>query len=297
LRDKELSKEKIMRVAVLGTGMMGTGMAHSLLRNGLDVTVWNRHPEKARPLADDGATVADSLEDAVRDADVVLTILFDEAATSDAAATFLDAMKKDAVWMQSATVGPAGARRLGELAAQHSIGFVDAPVAGTRQPAENGALVVLVAGQSDLIDRVTPVLDAIGSKTVRAGESVGDGSSLKLACNAWIAMLTAGTAQSLVMCEVLGIDPKLFLEALDGGPSSAPYMQMKGKLMMAGDFEPSFALGGLLKDLNLMVEAVSPTGASTSVLSSVRDAFDTASTRGHDGEDVASVITSFGELG
>jgi 3-hydroxyisobutyrate dehydrogenase len=272
-------------------------MAHSLLRNGLDVTVWNRHPEKARPLAEDGATVAESLEDAVRDADVVLSMLFDEAATADAAATFLGAMKPGAIWMQSATVGPDGVRRLAALAAQRSIGFIDAPVAGTRQPAENGALVVLVAGESELIERLTPVLDAIGSKTVRAGATIGDGSSLKLACNAWIAMLTAGTAQSLVMCEVLGVDPMLFLEALDGGPSSAPYMQMKGKLMVGGDYSPSFALGGLLKDLNLMLEAVTPTDSATGVLTAVRDVFLDASTAGHDGEDVSAVVTSFGELG
>lgn len=286
-----------MRVAVLGTGMMGTGMAHSLLRNGLDVTVWNRHPDKARLLADDGATVAESVADAVRDADVVLTMLFDEAATSEAASTFLDAMKSDAVWMQSATVGPQGARRLAALAAQHGVSFLDAPVLGTRQPAESGTLVVLVAGQPQFLDDVNLVLDAIGSKTVMAGATVGDASALKLACNAWIAMITAGTAQSLVMCEALGVDPKLFLEALDGGPSNAPYIQLKGKLMLAGDRSPSFALGGLLKDLNLMLDAVAPTETSKGVLTAVRDVFHEASASGHDGEDVSAVVTAFGKLG
>jgi len=128
------------KISVLGTGIMGAGMARNLVRAGFDVTVWNRSPEKARPLADDGATVAQDLAAAVAGADVVLTVLFDAAAVSDVMNAVLPALKPDAVWVQSSTVGLEATDRLAELAAKHGVGFVDAPVLGTRQPAEQGKL-------------------------------------------------------------------------------------------------------------------------------------------------------------
>jgi len=282
-----------MRVAVLGTGTMGTGIARTLLRSGFGVTAWNRTVERARPLASDGATVAETSAEAVAGADVVLTILFDADATLAVASEFVDALPKDAIWMQSATVGPERVRAIAELAAQHDVAFIDAPVVGTKQPAENGTLVPLVSGDAALIEKVRPILDAIGSKTVVAGARIGDASSLKLACNAWVASLLAGVAQSLAMCEQFGVDPKLFLQAMDGGASNAPFLQVKGAMMLAGDFTPSFGLDALYKDLRLMHEAGTPGSPATELLASMRDIFGTASAAGHGADDVAAVYTAF----
>src|SRR4051794_26285055 len=107
--------------ALLGTGGVGAGMAHSMLRAGLPVTVWNRHPERARPLADDGAAVAESVEDAVREADVVVTMLFDEPAVSAVMAEAADAMRPDSVWIQSSTVGRRGTAALAAFAEEHGL--------------------------------------------------------------------------------------------------------------------------------------------------------------------------------
>ncbi|HEY0933957.1 MAG TPA: NAD(P)-dependent oxidoreductase, partial [Trebonia sp.] len=244
-----------MHVAVLGTGAMGSGIARSLLRSKFEVTVWNRTREKAAPLAEHGAVVAEDAAAAVAQADAVLTILFDEEAVTAAARDFLPRVKPEAVWLQCATVGPAGARRLADLADQAGVGLVDAPVVGTRQPAEAGTLTVLAAGPGTAVKAARPVFEAIGAKTVDVGESVGAASALKLACNAWIASLTAAAGQSLALAQSLGVDPALFLSTIQGGPADCAYAQLKGKMMLEGSFSPAFSLGGLVKDIDLMLAA------------------------------------------
>ena len=221
-----------MRVAVLGTGTMGAGMARTLLRDGFDVTVWNRTPSRAAALGSDGAIVAGTAADAVAEADVIITMSFDEEAVTATARDFLPHAKTGVIWLQSATVGPAGMRRIAALADPSKVEVVDAPVVGTKGPAEAGTLIVLASGSAEAIAKARPVFEAIGSKTVEVGETVGAASSLKLACNAWIASLTTATGQSLTLAKALGVDPGLFLSTIQGGPSDNPYAQLKGRLMV-----------------------------------------------------------------
>ena len=282
-----------MRVAVLGTGTMGTGIAHSLLRAGIDVVVWNRHIERAQPLAADGARVVADVAAAVADADVVLTMLFDEAAVTEVAGEMLASVADGAIWMQCATVGPSGIRRLAALAEAQGVSIVDSPVVGTKQPAEEGKLVLPISGDPALIDRLKPVLRAMGSKTVDAGPELGSASAVKLACNSWVATLTAGAAQAISLSQALEVDPTLFLQAIAGGASDSPYLHLKGGLMLDGDFAPSFAVDGLLKDLNLMVGELEPLGASTRLVTPLRDAFEDSADTGHGEDDVAAVISAF----
>jgi 3-hydroxyisobutyrate dehydrogenase len=270
---------------------MGIGIVHSLLRSGIDVTAWNRNPDRARPLADDGARLAKTSQEAVADADVVLTILFDEEAVLAVANDFMGSMKPGAIWMQSSTIGVAGIGRVAAVARANNVPFIDAPVVGTKKPAEDGTLAVLVSGEASLIETITPVLDAIGSKTVVAGTEPGAASSLKLACNAWVASLTAATAQSIAMCEDLGVDPKLFLHTIDGSASNTPYAQLKGGMMLQGDFTPSFAVDGLAKDLHLMLDALD--SDSGELLQTLSKTFDAASESGHGSNDISAVFTTF----
>jgi 3-hydroxyisobutyrate dehydrogenase len=280
-----------MRTTVIGTGIMGAGMARSLARAGHDVTVWNRTREKAAPLAADGVTIADSVAEAVRGAEVVLTVLFDTDSTAEVARDLVPALDEDAVWMQCATLGVDGTRALAELAGHR---LLDAPVLGTRKPAEEGNLVVLLSGPETLRDRVSDVCDAIGSRVLVAGDDVGDASALKLACNAWVALLTAGTAQSLALARSLGVDPALFLDAIAGGPVDTPYAAIKGGLMLDHDWEtPSFEVDGVVKDLGLMVEAAAREGFPTELLDAVLGLFTEASAAGHGGHDMAAVRSAF----
>jgi 3-hydroxyisobutyrate dehydrogenase len=278
-----------VRVAVLGTGIMGSGMARSLVRAGHEVSAWNRTPERAAPLAGDGVRVAASVEDAVDGAEVVVTMLFDADATLEVGRDAM-AAAPDAVWLQCGTVGVEGTRAVAEVGGER---VLDAPVLGTRAPAEQGTLVVLLSGPPALRDRVAPVLDAIGSRTVVAGDEVGAASALKLACNAWVALLTAGTAQSLALAGALGVDPRLFLEAIDGGPVFAPYAKVKGGAMLEHDWAPSFTVDGVVKDVGLMVEAAGPAGVPTVLLDAVRTLFVTASEAGHGDDDMAAVRAAF----
>jgi 3-hydroxyisobutyrate dehydrogenase len=220
-------------------------------------------------------------------------MLFDETAVAEVVASALAALPDGAIWMQSATVGPAGARRLAAIAAADAVTFVDAPVVGTKKPAEEGTLVALVSGPPDAVERLGPVLAAIGSKTVNAGTEVGQASGLKLACNAWVASLTAATAQSLALSRALGVDPRLFLASIEGGASDSPYAQLKGGMMLGDDFTPAFAVDGLVKDLGLMQQAAAATGMPVHLLDALQQAFTAAADSGHASDDIAAVATSF----
>jgi 3-hydroxyisobutyrate dehydrogenase len=276
-----------MRVAVLGTGIMGAGMARAMLRSGLDVAAWNRTRAKAEALAQDGIAVADSVGDAVAAADAVVTMLFDTDAVLAVTPDLLAALGPNSVWLQSSTVGVDGIARIADKAADTRL--LDAPVLGTREPAEQGRLVPLVSGDPRLIERARPVLDAIGSKTVIAGERIGAASALKLACNAWVLSTTAATAQSIALTRSFGLDPGLFLKAIDGGPTNSAMAQLKGKAMIGGDFTPSFELSGGSKDLHLITDAAD--GIDTALLDSVRTLYDRAADAGHGNEDIAAVYT------
>ncbi|PRY70014.1 3-hydroxyisobutyrate dehydrogenase [Glaciihabitans tibetensis] len=280
-----------MRISVVGTGTMGSAMARTLVRAGFDVTAWNRTLDRARTLEADGITVEPTIWSAVADADVVLTMAFDARATLDLAARFLGTMKEGAIWMQCSTVGPNGMRWLVDQADQYGVALVDAPVVGSRAPAEAGELVMLVSGAPPLIERLQPVLAALGSSTVIAGTEIGQASALKLACNAFIASVTAALGQSVAMCRELGVEPRLLLDTLEGSALDSAYVRGKGAMMIAGDFTPAFAVDGALKDIALMIQSVDPEVAP--LLPVLRGAFGAASAAGHGRQDIAAVVSSF----
>ena len=280
-------------VTVLGTGIMGAGMARNLIGAGLDVTVWNRSPDRARPLADAGARIATDAAEAVAGADVVVTMLFDADSVAEVMERALPAMAPAAVWVQTSTVGLEGTERLAALAARHDVAFLDAPVLGTKAPAEQGTLTVLVGGPSALREAVTPVFDAIGSKTLWVGEQPGDGHKLKLVANSWVGMVTAGTAQAIALAEALGLDPQLFLDTIAGGPLDMPYAQLKGKSMIADEFPASFAVSGVVKDLGLIAAAMRGADVRDGVVEAVAGRSGRRRRAGHGDEDMAAVVHAF----
>jgi 3-hydroxyisobutyrate dehydrogenase len=281
------------KVAVLGTGIMGAGMAQNLIKAGLDVTVWNRNPERARPLVDAGARAANDAAEAVAGADVVVTMLFDADATAEVMEWALPAVAPEAVWVQTGTVGLDGTARLAALAQRHGVAFLDAPVLGTRQPAEQGTLTVLVGGPEALREKVAPVLDAIASRTIWVGEHPGDGHKLKLVANSYVAVLTAATAQAMALAEGLGLDPALFLDTLAGGSLDSAYLQLKARSILAGEYPTSFSVGGAAKDSGLIAAAMRDAGVDSGVMQAVRDAFRRADDAGHGDKDMAAVVHAF----
>jgi 3-hydroxyisobutyrate dehydrogenase len=273
-------------VAVLGTGTIGKPIARNLAGAGFGVRVWNRTREKAEPLAEDGATVCDGAAEAARGAELVLTVLADADATAETAEEV--AFEDGAVWVQVATVGVDGAERLAELAREKGVAFVDAPVLGTRKPAEEGELVVLASGPADALDRCEPVFDAIGQNTRRLGPAP-NGSKLKMVTNLWLLALTEGAAEAIALAEGLDLDPREFLATMDGAQMDSPYLHLKGEAMLERRFEASFKLELAEKDASLVLEAASRAGVETRVARAVREAFERGVELGHGDEDMAAV--------
>ncbi|PZT73517.1 MULTISPECIES: NAD(P)-dependent oxidoreductase [unclassified Streptomyces] len=273
-------------VAVLGAGIMGAAMARSLLRAGLEVRAWNRTRAKAAPLAEDGATVTGTAAEAVRGAHVVLTALTDATAVAAALTAASEGLHRGQVLLQTSTVGPDGAVELARRAADLGLVHVDAPVVGTRQPAEEGTLTVLVSGPAAAVEAAGPVLDAIGRRTVRAGEEPGDASRLKLVINAWVINMVGGVAECLNLAEGLGVDPGAFLDVLAGGPLDTGYLRAKSAAVLAGDLTPSFALSTALKDTRLILDAAAGAGVRLDLAAASAARFERAEADGHGEEDM-----------
>lgn len=276
-------------IAVLGTGIMGAPMARNLLSAGFGVRVWNRTTDKARPLANDGAIVAESPEEAASGADILLTMLADADAAAEPAERALGSLSGEEIWVQSSTVGIEGNDRLAGLAADRGIAYVDAPVLGTRQPAEQGQLVVLASGPRDAESRCAPVFDAIGSKYVWLGEA-GAGSRLKLVVNNWIAGLLGLLGETVSLARATGVDPKSFLQTIEGGPLDLPYAQMKGNMMLDGEYPTSFSARLARKDVGLVLDAARSGGLDPAIAEAVARYFENAIAAGYGEEDMAAIL-------
>src|SRR5580693_4477961 len=269
-----------MRVAVLGTGIMGTGMAHSLLRSGLDVTVWNRSSGRAAPLAADGADVAGSPSEAVADADAVISILWDGNSVADVMADALPAAPDGVLWVQASTVSVHDADdMLAALADGCGARYVDAPV--------------LAAGPEELRDPLAPVFGAIAARIVWVSERPGDGTRLKLVANSWVATIVAATAQSIAFAQGLGLDPRAFLDMMRGSAVDAPYLHAKGQAIIAGQFAPSFAVDGAVKDTGLIAAAMRESGTDATLMEAVGNQYRKAADAGYGEEDMAAVFRAF----
>ena len=247
-----------LRIAVLGTGIMGSAMARNLVAAGLRTTVWDRSPSAMALLADAGAQTAGSPEDAIRSARIVITML----PTAEVVNSVIfdggvaEALANGAVWAQMGTIGVTAttemARRLGKL--RPDVMFVDAPVSGSKGPAASGQLLILASGPPRAEPIVRPAFAAIGRKTVWLGEA-GQGSKMKVVVNAYMAVLIEGVAEALEMADRLGLDASKLDEVIEGGPLDAPIADAKLHKMERGDFAVEFPMKWALKDVDLALAA------------------------------------------
>jgi 3-hydroxyisobutyrate dehydrogenase len=257
-------------VAVLGAGStMGLGMARNIARAGFPVRAWNRTVEKARPLEDDGAAVLDTPWEAADGAGVIVTVLSDADAVIGAVQDAAKSARSDAVWLQMSTVGEAGTERCAEVAQEHGLTLIDAPVLGTKQPAEEGKLVILASGPQEASGQLQPIFDAVGQRTIWVGEA-GAGTRMKMVANSWVLTVVEGAAEAIALAEGLGLDPQLLLDAIEGGTLDLPYLRMKGKAIMERNFEPSFRLALAAKDARLIEESAQRHGIDAPLFSTIR---------------------------
>jgi 3-hydroxyisobutyrate dehydrogenase len=275
-------------VAVLGTGIIGAAVARNLRKHGFVVRAWNRTAQKAQALAVSDVEVFGTAQEAVKGADIVLTSLKDGPAVREALQAAAPALSKGAAWIQLSTVGIDANEELAALARRHGLAFYDAPVQGTRQPAEQGQLVILASGPLEGRAVVQPVFDAIGKRTLWVSEQAGDSSRLKLALNSWAFALTHGIAESLAIAKGLGVDPALVVDVVKGGPMDSGYFQLKAAAILAGDYTTSFSVANAVKDSQLVVDAARGAGVKVDAAAAGLERFRRARDAGHGDKDMAA---------
>ena len=245
-------------VAVLGIGAMGHGMAASALRAGLPTIVWNRSLAPTRDLAELGAEVAETPADAARRAAVVVTMVTDTDAVISIARDqgMLAALSPGAIWAQMATIGVAGIERVAAMVAAErpEVTLLDAPVSGSKEPAEQGRLTIFASGPEAARPRVAALFEALGQRTIWVG-AVGAGSRLKLVNNTLVAFAAEGVANAAALAGRLGLETETVIQALAGSPLVSPWQAAKLARIATGEFSAQFALSLALKDVRLALQA------------------------------------------
>jgi 3-hydroxyisobutyrate dehydrogenase len=263
-----------VKIAFLGTGIMGGPMARNLAAAGHDVTVWNRTQAKAEGL---GARVAGTPEEAAAGAEVMITMLTD-GPTVDHAVPELDPAT---LWIQMSTVGAADTDR---FAARHPR-YMDCPVLGSKPQAESGELLVLASGA----ERPEEVFAAIASRVLWLADAPGAGTRLKLCVNHWIINLVENVAETFALAEASGVDPALFLDAIRGRPMDSGYAHLKGEKILSGDFTPAFTLTVATKDIRLALDLALASGVELALAPAALGRHERAIELGH-GDDDASAV-------
>jgi 3-hydroxyisobutyrate dehydrogenase len=287
-------------VAVLGIGAIGAAIARNLLAADFPVRVWNRSPEKAQALADESATVCASSADAVAEADVVLTTLYDGPAVHEVMQQAADGLRPGTVWADLSTVGVDDVPQLADLAKEHGVEFVDAPVQGARPVAEQGQLLIYAAGSERAKPVLEPIFAAVGRRTDWLSTEPGStaATSTKLVVNGWLFALTSATAEAVALAQGLGVDPEAFRAAIAGGPLDNAWAQTKSAAILEHDFSPLFSVRNAAKDAALIEQAAQAAGVRVDVSDAVRNRFERAIREGHGDKDmVATYLLSYAATG
>jgi 3-hydroxyisobutyrate dehydrogenase len=282
-----------MNVAFLGLGTMGAPMAANLLRKFPALTVWNRTPTRAAELVQAGARLAASPEDAVRAADVAITMLADPAAVRAVAGAILPALRPGAILIDMSTVDPALARELDAQARARGVRFLDAPVSGTLKPAVDGTLLIMAGGPAALVEEVRPIFEAMG-RPRRVGD-VGQGMAMKLVLNGLGAHMITGFTAMLTLGATQGLRLADMLEVIGGGAFSSPLYTTKGARIAQRDFHPDFTVALMRKDQELVLATAADAGYPMPTQQAIRALLDDAIARGFGELDLCGLVRYFEE--
>ena len=279
-------------VAVLGTGRMGGAMAGTLSRAGFDVVVWNRSNEKAKEVAASaGAKVAETPRDSVRDAEVVVSSLADDAAVEAVFEQAAEALHEPQVVLEMSTISPVTTRRVGERVLARGAGYLDAPVSGSVSLVEAGNLTIMIGGDAVALDRAHPVLDALSSTILHVGP-LGSGATMKLAVNALVHGLNVALSESLVLAERAGVDRSTAYEVFASGAAAAPFVLYKRAAFERPDETPvAFSLDLVAKDLELILRLADDVGLPMAQASTNSDSVLAAIDAGLGERDLSALAT------
>lgn len=280
------------RIGFIGLGTMGSPMATNLLRAGFPLVVWNRTAAKAEPLRAAGAKVSKGPAHVAAEVDVVITMV---SQPKDIEAVVLgpdgvvEGIRSGSVLIDMSTVSPMTSRTLAGAVTTKQAEFLDAPVVGSKGPATDGTLVILVGGLPTTLERCRTILSAMGKTIIHAG-GVGMGSALKLATNLMLAHLAAGFAEGLLLVQRVGLDPKRYLEVLEASTFRSPWYQAKGVAMITRDFAAHFALKHMHKDLRLMGELAAEVKTTLPITTAIAALFAQSEAAGRADLDYSAIL-------
>ena len=285
-------------VGFIGLGIMGEPMALNLVKAGYKVTAYNRTPEKAKALQEAGAKVAATPAEAARNADYVISIVSDSAASEqvfmgkDGA---LQTVKAGAIVIDSATISPVVSRKLACATAGKKASFLDAPVTGSKHGAEKGELTFMIGGERETFDRAMPLLKVLGKKHIYCG-GYGAGLSAKLAQNAIQSTMVEIFCEGFVLATKSGVRPEVMMEIVQNSMARAALTDFKAPFIFKGDFTPYFPLKWMHKDVTLAMEAAYAQDVPMPVSAAVKEVYAAARSQGKGDLDYAAVITFLEEL-
>jgi 2-hydroxy-3-oxopropionate reductase len=274
-----------MKIAFIGTGLMGYPMASNLLKKKLNLKVFSRTLDKAKPLEKLGAIVSNSLSEAVKDADIIVTMLTDDEAVEKVLGDkeFLNNLKPSSTVIDMSSIKPKIAIEYGKILEEKKINFLDAPVSGGTIGAEDGSLAIMVGGDQKVFDYALDTLKIMGSPTLVG--PIGSGQVSKLANQIIVGVTIGAVAEAITLCEKAGVDANKFIKALSGGFADGKILQNHGKRMIDKDFSPKGKVSTHLKDMNNILECAGDFDTKLPISSLIKDMFNSLVERGNDNDD------------
>jgi 3-hydroxyisobutyrate dehydrogenase-like beta-hydroxyacid dehydrogenase len=282
----------IKNISYLGLGTMGGGMASNLLKAGYKLTVWNRSPEKCKPFARQGARVAESPADAVRDADLVIYCLSnDQVAQEVVFGTngILTGIKAGQIVTDMSTVLPATSLREQEAYSKRGVDFLDAPVFGSKNESANAGLWIMAAGKREAFEKVKPVLQHLGQTVHYFGKN-GNATAMKLVGNLIVALELEALCEGLILARKAGLDLRTVMEVVKVADFRSPLLVSNGQNILKRDFSTSFALKLMLKDAGLIEKFAGSLRSPIPGLSVVEKNLESAVALGFEKENASAVI-------
>ncbi len=289
---------KDKKIGFAGLGTMGKPMALNIHKAGFDLAVYNRSESKTEPFKEEGITVYQTPSELAEKCDIVIVMVTDPQALEmvmSGVGGLVNGLSKDKLVINMSTVSFEATRLAAGLTYEKSARFIDAPVSGSKKPAEDGSLIILAGGDKNLIDQTTPLFACMGSKTVYCGD-VGSGTMMKLMINMLLGNMMASFCESLAFGSRMGLDWNAMTETIAGGALNSPLFQIKGQAIKENNFEKNFPVDLIFKDLNLVMDACGKIGLPMPITSATREVYSGAVGMELGDEDMAGVVKFYEKL-
>ncbi len=285
-----------MKIAFIGTGLMGYPMASNLLKKKLNLKVFSRTLDKAKPLKKLGANISNSLGEAIKDTDIIITMLTDDEAVEKVLGDkeFLNNLKPSSTVIDMSSIKPKIAIQYGKVLEEKGINFLDAPVSGGTIGAEDGSLAIMVGGEQKTFDYAFDILKIMGNPTLVG--PIGSGQISKLANQIIVGVTIGAVAEAIMLCEKAGVDANKFIKALSGGFADGKILQNHGKRMIDKDFSPKGKVSTHLKDMNNILECAGDFHTKLPISSLIKEMFNSLVERGNDNDDHSALYKEIENL-